>query len=60
MDESEQYGEVFQFRPDPNSEHINQYSFEGNKVVKKNNLFVIVNSDHCMPKEGKINFKIQI
>ena len=60
MDDSEQYGEIYQFKLDPDSPNIKQYKLEGNKLTKKSGNFIIMNGLYCIRKEGKVNLKIKI
>ena len=50
MIESEQYGEIFQFKPDQYSDHIKNYKIEGSRIKKETNIFGIISSQHCIPK----------
>ena len=60
MTENEQFGEVFQFKADPDSPYLEQYKLDDNQIAKVGNNFVTLNSSDTIRKEGKINFKIKL
>lgn len=60
MEETHQYGEVFQFTADPECPCLEDYQVTPQQITKVSNKFMILNSAHSITKKGKVNFKFRI
>ena len=60
MEETFQYGEVFQFKADGECPCAEDYQIGKDKITKMSNKFMLLNSAYCMSKKGKVNFKFKL